>query len=79
MPKIEINGQDFECESHTAKVAMWYPSVGDEVNALEIEVNDGADIDNIKVRFDFERSGWVVETQDDDAQWHESAFIGVDL
>jgi hypothetical protein len=64
---------------------LWYPTVADNPNEVEIGLMDVRAADTILVRYDFERDGWSIlqastfEWGKDgaklDSDWQEVAFI----
>ena len=65
------------------RVDLWYPQVRDmkfiEISLIDVRANDG-----IRIHYDFDRDGWVIEQptrlewevdEKPDPHWKEVAFI----
>lgn len=64
----------------TLKVPLWYPK--QNINEIEIQLIDLRWPDSIKVRYDFDRDGWIILQSNHDEtgfeieqDWKEVAFI----
>ena len=64
---------------------LWFPTVGDNPDTVELGLMDVRAADAIRIRYDFERDGWAIlqastfrwEADDPvcDEGWQEVAFI----
>ena len=68
----------------TAVVDLWYPRVEGQQTHVEVGLVDVRAADSIRISYDFDRDGWVIEQaaafewdgEDDcDPQWGEVAFV----
>lgn len=74
-----------EVDSDTQEIALWYPRLEENVKYIEVTLSDVRAADGIRVHYDFDRDGWVIEQAstfswdaDDekcDPDWQEVAFI----
>lgn len=79
-----MNDKYFNVIDRRLCVEMFYPRQEDEPNCVEIDLIDVRASDGIRVRYDFERDGWVIEQptkfewkvdEQVDFGWKESAFV----
>jgi hypothetical protein len=78
---------EVDVRGETVCVDLWYPPRGSEnpdkrARAVEIGLVDVRAADDIRIAYDFERDGWVIQQQpeleeddEDEAPWVEVAFI----
>lgn len=85
---VEIKGKLDDCETPTHEYIMWsYPEIYDrsKQSTLTISLGHTRAADNIRIKYDSERDGWVIEqasvfewNKDDsvcDPNWQEVAFV----
>lgn len=84
---IDVNGRNEEDEKPTHQTISWsYPEIYDKSNLsiLEISLCHTRASDNIRVKYESDRDGWIIEQaskhewaedEDDDPDWQEVAFI----
>ena len=81
-----ITIEEAEIHGDTLHVDLWYPRVEDNpVDKIQVGLIDVRAADDIRIGYDFDRDGWVVEQAstfeweaDDkvcDEDWQEVAFI----
>jgi hypothetical protein len=83
--KFAVDWETRESKRDVPEVELWYPRVPGNARHIEIGLSDVRAADNIRVSYDFDRDGWVVEQAavfewecNDpvcDADWQEVAFI----
>lgn len=84
--KIEVDGQLVDAKrGDTLSVEFWYPRNEDSAKFVELGLSDVRAADNIRIFYDFERDGWIVqqasvfawkiEDEKCDPDWHEVSFI----
>jgi hypothetical protein len=83
--KYAIDWDVVESKGATPTVQLWYPRLEGHAQEIEIELSDVRAADSVRVRYDFERDGWVILQAstfewscDDpicDSDWQEVAFI----
>lgn len=69
----------------TLDLDLWYPRQDGQISAIEVGLVDVRAADSIRIHYDFERDGWVIQqastfswTADDEAcdpDWQEVAFV----
>jgi hypothetical protein len=78
--------QELKRYGDEVQIELWYPRVDDNPTHLTVGLMDVRAADDIRVSYDFERDGWVIEQAstfqweiDDpdcgDPDWQEVAFI----
>ena len=73
--------REIERHGDTITVELWYPRVGDQARYIEVGLVDVRAADNIRISYDFDRDGYVIEQAscfegpDDDDDWQEVAFV----
>ncbi len=81
---MQDKGEYFGIRDRTLTVELFYPRQDDEPNGIEIDLVDVRASDGIRVRYDFDRDGWVIEQptrfewklyEQVDFGWKESAFV----
>jgi hypothetical protein len=64
MPAVPFNKQnditDVAVHGDTAHIDIWYPR-SSEVKFIEVGLMDTRSSDGVRVSYDFERDGWVIE------------------
>lgn len=77
-------GHHIEARGRTIDVALWYPHLDEEFNAVEIDLVAVRAAAPIRIEFDFDRNGWSIsrrfdlDTDDPDHVWQEVAFVDAD-
>ena len=66
------------------KVSLWYPR-SSEVNKIQVGLFDVRAADDIRIKYDYDRDGWVIkqasifewepDDEECDSDWQEVAFI----
>jgi hypothetical protein len=85
---IDVEGKKDDCETPTHEIIWWsYPEIYDKkkLSTLQIELCHTRAADNIRIKYESDRDGWVIEQAsifewdcDDeicDSDWQEVAFI----
>lgn len=77
-PDVEVHGA-------TLHANLWYPRLEGAINAVEVGLVDVRAADDIRISYDFDRDGWLIEQAsifdwgvndaNPDQGWKESAFI----
>lgn len=62
-----------------ALVELWYPRI-ERIKTIQVGLIDVRAADHIRISYDFDRDGWVIQQQsgisdDDEEVWQEVAFI----
>lgn len=82
--EIEVEGQLVEVGGDTLNVEFWYPRNEGSTKYVEIGLTDVRAADSIRIHYDFERDGYVIEqaskfewklNEDMDSDWQEVAFV----
>lgn len=81
----KLHGDHVTQKGRTISVALCYPNLDKNLNAVEIELVDVRAADSILVSYDKERDGWVIkqastfewdpDDEECDPDWQEVAFI----
>lgn len=79
------NGYEFSEREDTCMFEFWYPRADKPIKQLEVGLMDVRAADSIRIHYDFDRDGWVVEQaalfefpsdeREHDEDWQEVAFI----
>lgn len=86
MAAITLDGKHTDTFSDVPQIDLWYPRADpNNAQAVEIGLMDVRAADSIRVSYDFDRDGWVIQQAsvfewdaDDDVRdpcWKEVAFI----
>ena len=79
------NLSDARQDEDTVYVDLWYPRVSDNRNFIEVGLFDVRAADNVRISYDFDRDGWLIEQakfhsweaddEECDPEWTEAAFV----
>lgn len=85
MKTYAIDWEPVQSKDDVPTIQLWYPRDEDSADTIEVELSDVRAADSIRIKYDFERDGWVVlqasvfewETDDlvCDSDWQEVSFI----
>ena len=85
MKTYAIDWETVQSKGDVPTVQLWYPGNEGNADTIEVELSDVRAADSIRIKYDFERDGWVVlqasvfewKTDDEvcDSDWQEVSFI----
>lgn len=85
MSEIEVDGKLVSVRGETCRVDFWYPRNEGNAKFVEVGLSDVRAADSIRIHYDFERDGYVIEQaaifewpaddEEMDRGWQEVAFV----